>query len=163
MGLSPEERRKIYEEEKARIEAQETIGKKKRMKGGSTTSLKPNVAGLLCYLGFWVTGIIFLFIEKRNRLVRFHAMQSLVTLGIIHIIWGVASSFGGWPWALGWWGRGFLNPVAIAATVVFIVFFALWWILWGILMYKAYHGTPFRIGAFSDLAEKCLAKLDAEK
>jgi len=163
MGLSPEERRRIYDEEKVRIEAQETIGKKKRMKVGSTTSLNTNVAGLLCYLGFWVNGIIFLFIEKKDRLVRFHAMQSLVTLGIIHIIWGVASSFVGWPWALGWWGRGFLNPVSIAATVVVIVFFALWWILWGILMYKAYHGTPFRIGAFSDLAEKCLAKLDAEK
>lgn len=161
MGLSPEERRRIYEEEKARIEAQETTGKKKRMKGGSTTSLKPNVAGLLCYLGFWVTGIIFLFIEKKDRLVRFHAMQSLVTFGILNIIWGIANSLRGWAWVWGW--GGFSSFQYIAATVVFIVSFVLWWVLWGILMYKAYHGTPFRIGAFSDLAEKCLAKLDAEK
>lgn len=33
--------------------------------GDSTTALKPNVAGLLCYVGIWVTGIIFLIIEKK--------------------------------------------------------------------------------------------------
>ena len=167
MGLSPEERKRIYEEEKARIEAQEKkkTGKQKA-KGESTTSLKPNVAGLLCYLGFWVTGIIFLFIERRNRLVRFHAMQSLVTLGIIHIIWGIAlgiAPIGIWPMGLmGVWGLLY-GPLYIAATVIFIIFFVLWWVLWGVLMYKTYHGQPHRIPIFSDLAEKCLAKLDAEK
>jgi len=44
MQLSPEERHKIYEEEKARIDA----GQKQRMTtGGSTTGLEPNIAGLL--------------------------------------------------------------------------------------------------------------------
>ncbi len=167
MGLSPEERRRIYEEEKARIEAEEQRGKgKQKMKGASTTSLMPNVAGLLCYLGFWVTGIIFLLIERRNRLVRFHAMQSLVTFGILNIIWGIALEVGGMSplWGWGWWGwGGFFNPVSIAATVVFIIFFVLWWVLWGVLMYKTYHGQPYRVPIFSDLAERCLAKLDAKK
>ena len=164
MGLSPEERRRIYEEEKARIEAQE--GKKtgkKKAKGPSTTSLKPNVARLLCYLGFWVTGIIFLFIERRNRLVRFHAMQSLVTFGIINIIWGTARALGGWPWIWRWGWEVFYGPEHIAATVIFVIFYVLWWVLWGVLMYKTYHGQPHRIPIFSDLAEKCLAKLDAEE
>ena len=84
MELSEEERRKIYEEEKARIEAEE-----KAARGKSTTKLKPNVAGLLCYAGFWVTGIIFLIIERKNKTVRFHAMQSLVALGILNIIWAI--------------------------------------------------------------------------
>ena len=166
MGLSPEEKRRIYEEEKARIEAQEKkkTGKEKA-KGESTTNLKSNVAGLLCYLGFWVTGIIFLFIERKNRLVRFHAMQSLVTFGILNIIWGIANFVRGWglSWGLGWGLGGFWGPQYIAATVIFVVAFVLWWVLWAVLMYKAYHGTPFRIGAFSTLAENCLAKLDAGK
>jgi hypothetical protein len=51
MGISPEERQRIYEEEKAKREAERSTG------------LKPNVAGLLCYLGVWVTGIIFLIID----------------------------------------------------------------------------------------------------
>ena len=162
MGLSPEEKKRIYEEEKARIEAQEKkkTGKQKA-KGESTTNLKPNVAGLLCYLGFWVTGIVFLFIERKNRLVRFHAMQSLVTFGILNIIWGIANSFSGWGLAWGWGIRGFWGPGYIAALAIFIIFFVLWWVLWAVGMYKAYHGTPYRIPIFSGLAEKCLAKLDA--
>ena len=164
MGLSPEERRRVYQEEKARIEVEEkTVKGKRKDKGSSTTSLKPNVAGLLCYLGFWVSGVIFLFIEKKNKLVRFHAMQSLVTFGILNIIWGIANSLRGWGWFWGWGLGGFLNPVFIAATVVFVVFFVLWWVFWGMGMYKAYHERPFRIALFSNLAEKCLARLDAEK
>lgn len=51
MQLSPEERLRIYEEEKARIENEH----KQRMNtGGSTTGLEPIVAGLLCYLGGWI-------------------------------------------------------------------------------------------------------------
>ena len=154
MGLSEEEKRRIYEEEKARIEAQE-----KTTGGGSTTNLKPNVAGLLCYVGFWVTGIIFLIIEKKNKTVRFHAMQSLVTFGILNIIWGVANNI---RWTSVWVRGGLFYPQYIAATVVFGIFFAIWWILWGILLYKTYHGQPYRVPWFSGLAEKCLAKLDAK-
>lgn len=162
MDLSPEEKKRIYEEEKSRLEQQNKSEKKKTPSGNSsTTSLKPNTASLLCYAGFWVTGIIFLIIEKKNKLVRYHAMQSLVTFGILNIIWGIASSVGGMGWGV--WGLawGFFNPVAIAAFVVFLVAFILWWVLWAVAMYKAYHGTPFRYGAFSDLADTCLAKLDA--
>ena len=158
MELSPEERKRIYEEEKTKLEAEEGT---KTGKDKGTRGLKPNIAGLLCYVGFWVTGIIFLFIEKKDRLVRFHAMQSLVTFGILNIIWGVANNI---RWTSVWtgWG-GFFYPQYIAATVVFGVFFAIWWILWGILMYKTYHGRPYRVRWFCDLAERCLAKLDTEK
>src|SRR5699024_9288979 len=45
---------------------------------GSSTNLEENVAGLLCYLATFITGIIFLFIEKKSKFVRFHAMQSIV-------------------------------------------------------------------------------------
>jgi uncharacterized membrane protein len=161
MELSPEEKRRIYEEEKARIEAQEKKKRGKRtVKEASTTNLKPNVAGLLCYLGFWVTGIIFLFIDRRNRLVRFHAMQSMVAFGIVNIIWGTARAVGGWPW-IGIWNRWiFYGPEHIAAIVIFIIFYVIWWVLWAVLMYKTYKGQPYRVPVFSDLAEKCLAKLD---
>jgi uncharacterized membrane protein len=52
-------------------------------KGRSSTGLDENVAGLLCYLFGFITGIIFLAIEKESRFVKFHAMQSTVAfLGI---------------------------------------------------------------------------------
>src|SRR6185437_16260544 len=51
----------------------------------SQTALSENVAGLLCYILGWITGLIFLLIDKRP-FVRFHAAQSLVTFGPLHII-----------------------------------------------------------------------------
>jgi len=172
MELSPEEKKKIYEEEKTRLEAEKkSAAKKQTAAGGSTTKLPPNKAGFLCYVGFWVTGIIFLIIERENRLVRFHAMQSLVVFGILNIIWGVAMrwaawGFGGW----GYWGGYYpglwvVGPIAIAATVVWGIFFAIWWILWAVLMYRTYHGRLYKVPWFGlgNFAERMIARLDAKK
>ena len=82
MKLSPEERHKIYEDEKARINSEQ---KQKVGAGDSTTGLEPNIAGLLCYLGGWITGIVFLVIEQKNQFVRFHAVQSIVTFGALTV------------------------------------------------------------------------------
>jgi len=126
--------------------------------GDSTTSLKPNVAGLLCYAGIWVTGIVFLIIEKRNTLVRFHAMQSLVTFGILHIIINIANAFRHWlAWLDGGW---VVYPHLIGATVVFGVFLAIGIVLWIVLMYRTYNGHLLRVPLSGDLALKLLNKLD---
>jgi uncharacterized membrane protein len=44
----------------------------------STFGLKQNWAAALCYLGGWITGIIFLVAERRDKVVRFHALQSIL-------------------------------------------------------------------------------------
>ena len=44
----------------------------------SSTGLDENVAALLSYIFGWVSGLIFFLIEKDSRLVRFHAMQSIL-------------------------------------------------------------------------------------
>src|SRR6202158_515205 len=49
------------------------------------SGMAENVAGLLCYVLGWVTGIIFLLIDKRPY-VRFHAAQSIVVFGGLHVI-----------------------------------------------------------------------------
>ena len=86
MNLSDEERKKIYEEEKARIE-REQAGTMKSEE--TSTGLKPNVAGLLCYLGAWITGIIFLILEQKNNFVKFHALQSIITFGALTVLGAV--------------------------------------------------------------------------
>src|SRR5271170_7234063 len=64
------------------------------------TGMKENLAGLLCYVLGWVTGLIFFFIDKRS-FVQFHAKQSIVIFGglsILRIIVGLslgASMMGG--------------------------------------------------------------------
>ena len=47
----------------------------------SSTGLDENLAALLSYVAGWITGLVFFLIEKDSRLVRFHAMQSLILSG----------------------------------------------------------------------------------
>ncbi|MFC1979850.1 DUF4870 domain-containing protein [Chloroflexota bacterium] len=135
MQLSPEERYKIYEEEKARIDAEQ----KQRMTAGvSTTGLELNTAGLLCYLGGWITGIVFLVIEQKNQFVRFHALQSIVTFGALT----VTSALLNWiPFVGGFFG-----------SVIGILAF----ILWILLMVKAYQGELYKIPIAGHVAEGIL-------
>src|SRR5215217_2061361 len=55
----------------------------------SSTGLDENIAALLSYVFGWVSGLIFFLIEKDSRLVRFHAMQSLILNGVA-IVFGIA-------------------------------------------------------------------------
>ncbi len=107
---------------------------------GSTTSLEPNIAGLLCYLAGWITGLVFILIEKENKFVRFHAMQSIVTFGALTVVWVVlqvlTSVVSGWFWILD-------APVWILSVI-----------LWIILMVKAYQGERFKLPIAGDIAEK---------
>ncbi|MFC1786908.1 DUF4870 domain-containing protein [Halobacteriota archaeon] len=143
MELSPEEKKRIYEEEKARIEAREQIEKEKRkISEATSTGLLPNVAGLLCYIGGWISGIVFFILEEKNSWVRFHAAQSIVVFGTITFL-GII--FG-------------LIPVVGSAfsSIIFILGF----ILWIILMSKAYSGELYRLPFAGDIAEKMIAPLE---
>ena len=51
----------------------------------SSTGMSANTAGLLCYLFTWITGIIFVVIEKKSTFVRFHAWQSIMTFGVLAV------------------------------------------------------------------------------
>jgi uncharacterized membrane protein len=135
MQLSPEERRKIYEEEKDRIEAEQ---KQRMATGGSTTGLEPNIAGLLCYLGGWITGIIFLVIEQKNKFVRFHALQSIVTFGILTV------------------AGGFINWIPFIGGFFSVAIGILAFILWILLMVKAYQGELYKVPVAGNVAEGIL-------
>ncbi len=57
----------------------------------SSTGLEENVAGFFCYLFVFITGIVFLVVEKKSSFVKFHAMQSTITflgLFVVSIIIG---------------------------------------------------------------------------
>jgi len=103
-------------------------------KGKSSTGLKPNVAGLLCYLLFWVTGLEFLFLERKDRFVRFHAIQSIVVFGVLSLAFSLLfiPIIG---WIFGW-------------GIILLVF-----ILWIVLMIRAYQGKRIKIPVAGDIAE----------
>jgi uncharacterized membrane protein len=102
----------------------------------TSTGLAENVAGLLCYVLGWISGIVFIIIEQENKLVRFHAMQSIIVFGALFI-----ASF-----ILGW--IPFIGPFLGWLIGV------LGLILWIVLMIKAYQGTRYKLPWSGDLAEK---------
>lgn len=103
----------------------------------SSTGLDPNVAGALAYVLGFITGILFLVIEKDSKFVRFHAMQSTVTfLGI----WIVNMAIWQMPLGVGVLFNMLLVPVTL--------------LLWLFLMFKAYQGERFKLPLAGDIAEK---------
>jgi uncharacterized membrane protein len=101
----------------------------------TSTGLDANLAAALCYLVGFVTGIIFLVIEKENRFVRFHAMQStLVFVGLVAIDILLQ-----------------IVPLLGALLVVFFVI-PLSAVLWLFLMFKAYQGDEFKLPVIGQIA-----------
>ncbi|MFC1894075.1 DUF4870 domain-containing protein [Chloroflexota bacterium] len=108
----------------------------------SSTGLDENVAGLLCYVLSWVSGLVFILIEKENKFVRFHAVQSIVTFGSIMIASIALSILGSIP---------FLGVVFdIANWIIGVLAF----VLWIVLMVKAVQGTKYKLPWAGDFAEK---------
>jgi len=113
--------------------------------------MAPNVAGLLCYVLGWLTGLIFYFIDKRPY-VRFHASQSIVVFGGLHILTIILGMFFGFSLL-----AGGLAGFSFGFTLYHLVeLLAL--ILWIVLMIKAYQGVKFRVPIAADLAEKLFGK-----
>lgn len=107
-----------------------------------------NVAGMLCYVLGWVTGIIFFLIDKRPS-VRFHAAQSMVVFGGLHVInMIVRISFGAGFMMMGGWG-GFGLAWLLYGLLSLVGF-----ILWILLMVKAYQGEKFHLPVAGDIAQK---------
>ena len=101
----------------------------------TSTGLKENLAGTLCYLFGWLSGLVFLLIEQKNSFVRFHAWQSLITFGALSVI----AVFAGWLPLLG----NLMLPLVSLVTFV----------LWIVLMIKAYQGERYRLPIVGDIAE----------
>ncbi len=97
----------------------------------SSTGLEENVAGFLCYLFGFITGIVFLVVEKESRFVNFHARQSTITFLVLFVI---ILLFGGIP---------------VIGFFVFI--FSL--ILWLVLMIKARQGKRYALPIVGKMAE----------
>lgn len=104
----------------------------------TTLGLDENIEAILTYAGIWLTGLIFLFIEKDNNHVRFHAMQSLITFFSLFIISSLV----------------LVIPVFGVIISSFITFVGT--ILWFLLMYKAYNGEIFKLPFIGDLAEELI-------
>jgi len=117
------------------------------------SGLSENVAGLLCYALGWVTGIVFFLIDKRPY-VRFHAAQSIVVFGglfLIRIAVGIFFGFGAGLMMGGW---GAFGMGAALYSLISLVGF----ILWILLMVKAYQGEKFQVPVAAGIAQSLAGK-----
>lgn len=119
--------------------------------GSTQPHMAENVTGALCYVLGWLTGLIFYFIDKRP-FVRFHAAQSIVVFGGIHIILFTLGAFFGLSWLTGGY-VGFSFGFGLYRLIDLVAF-----ILWILLMIKAYQGQRFRVPVAADLAENIFGK-----
>jgi uncharacterized membrane protein len=116
------------------------------MEEQSTTGLTTRTASVLSYLGWWVTGLLFWGVERRDALVRFHAVQSTITFGGLALLIGLLGGFG--LLMLSFAPRGFTTLIG-AALVVWIASV----LIWLIALWKASQGTRWRIPLVARVAE----------
>jgi len=122
----------------------------------ASSGLSENAAATLSYVLGWLTGIIFFLIDNRPY-VRFHAAQSIVTFGGLHILRALV----GIMFGLGWWfggmggfghyGVGHLGGFGIGVMLLALLGFVTF-ILWIVCMFKAFQGERFMVPIAGDIA-----------
>ena len=108
----------------------------------SSTGLESNIGGLLSYVLGWITGLIFFVIEAKDEFVRFHAMQSIIFFGAITAVQTVLGILR-WIPAV---GLVFLVLQALVGVFAFV--------LWIVLMVKAYQGERYKLPWAGEVAER---------
>lgn len=130
----------VQNKEKQTVFKTEEGGQSNQTPKKTSTGLDQNIAGFLCYLAGFVTGIVFIILEKENQFVRFHAMQSIIVFAFIFILGFVLGAI---P-LVGWILSLLLSPISL--------------ILWIYLMWKAFQNEWVKLPVIGDLAEKQINK-----
>jgi uncharacterized membrane protein len=132
--------------------------------GTTGSGLDPKIAAALSYI--WIVGLVFFFIEKENRFVRFHALQSIIfgianivimgVLAVLAVILTFAFSLGGAVI-----GGGLGAFVHLFVWLIWLIF----WLLGLIFLIgfvfaaiKAYQGEKFKLPIIGNMAEKIVDK-----
>jgi len=98
----------------------------------STFGLDKNIALAATYILGWLTGIVFLLVEKEDKDVRFNAAQSIIFFGALTILGMIP--------VVGWVLSPFIFLVGLVG--------------WIILLVKSYQGEKVKIPVIWPYAEK---------
>ena len=116
---------------------EKNMGKKTLM------GLDENVAGALCYVLGFLTGIVFFVMEKDSKFVKFHAVQSIAIFLPLMVLNWIVSSFLLWSYSTMWLFGIISSIISLLALI-----------LWIILILKAYQGEMYKLPIVGDIAEK---------
>ena len=130
----------------------------------SGVGLEPNIAAALSYI--WIVGLIFFIMEKENRFIRFHALQSILygvvwivavfVLAIVNIIIGVI--FGVVASAAGDAGAFVGMIVWLISMFIWLVFPLVYLGTLILAAVKAYQGKTFKLPIIGNMAERMVNK-----
>ncbi|MGH9483347.1 MAG: DUF4870 domain-containing protein [Terriglobales bacterium] len=116
----------------------------------ASSGLTMNLAAALAYALGLITGVLFLVLDpyRHDRLVRFHAVQSVVlSLAVIvfaiawNIVWSILASL------LGFWVLAVDLPLRLAISLGIFG-------LWLYVMFQAYGGREYRIPFLGQIAAR---------
>jgi uncharacterized membrane protein len=113
----------------------------------SSTGLPSRTAAALAYGGWWVTGLIILFLERHDRFARFHAAQSVIAFGAIAVLifffaFLTAASLSFMPSAF--------TPLIGVTVFTWVLGVA----LWTVSVWKVANGEDWRIQGACTLADR---------
>lgn len=116
----------------------------------TTTGMDPKIAGVLCYLFGWISGLIFYLIEREDKTIRFHAMQSILLNAAVLIIWLVLTVVLGI--------LALIPGVNILAAIIAIPAYLILWVgtvvIWIVLMVRAYQEEMWKLPVIGDISER---------
>ena len=126
----------------------------------SSTGLAPNVASALSYI--WIVGLIFFFIEKENKFIRFNGMQSVlygvlwfVVMIVLVILSAIVTVIGGVASAAAGNAGGLIGLVLWLISMIVWLFLPLIWVIGLVICaVKAYQGKVFKLPVIGNMAEK---------
>ena len=119
--------------------------------GPTSTGVDARLSALLCYLAWWVSGVVFLVIEQEHRAVRFHAAQSVVLFGGLSavIVLLTVTSLAGL----------FISPAIFQAVWMFS--YLVWFVavlLWLVVLLKTFRGESWWVPFAGDLAARIASR-----
>ncbi len=107
----------------------------------TSLGLDENLEGALCYLFTFITGVLFLLLEKDSEFVKFHAIQSI----LFAIAWFILSVI--------------FSIIPVVGAILNGLLYIVGIILWLYLMYKAYSGEYYKLPYIGDIAEEQSLKI----
>lgn len=115
-----------------------------------TAAMEENVAGLLCYLFGWLSGLIFLLIDKRP-FVRFHGAQAIALSLCFIPVWILYLIF---SFVLTAITAAMHFPIGILSFFLFPLIILAFFVAFVFCMYKAYQHEKFKLPIIGNLVEK---------
>jgi uncharacterized membrane protein len=130
----------------------------------SGSGMDPNIAGAISYI--WIVGVVFFIIEKENKFVRFHAMQSIlfgIANTVILIVLMVVAFVLTFVFGLGgaMVGGGIGTLISMLVWLIWLLFWVIAMVMFIGLIFtavKAYQGQKFKLPIIGNIAEGIVEK-----